>query len=600
MADSRPKKSSHSAINRIPDDDERPEATDESLERHAIPAVIYAAKSTEDRKGSIDTQLEDCRALATQAGAHVIGEYKDDGFSAYKGNRGPDLERAKSRAAEAANSASAALLVVQHSDRLARGPGDGPGAADHLIEVIIWARRNGVRLVSAQDPQSFENIALGVMMGERNHEDSKRKAAAVKAGKRRQFERGEWGGGPAPDGYVVEREFRDGGEPTRRLVIDEDRAQIIRMAFQLGEQGHGDPTIAKRLNAAGYRTQARRPFSRRRVQDMLTNPVYAGAVALHRGAGQEANWKADHPALVDRELFQRVASQRKDRDKAATGRPKGGRPTFKSLLAKLAECGRCGERMYAKASPYRRKNGTQARRYVCANVHHQTGLCDAPPIDADLADLMIGDHLHHLILDFEQFRVAALSDARQRTASLERQIEGALGELDEIELREGKMEADYERRVVQDNMVAADLAARRIESLRYRRETTHRDLAHLREQLANVSSESADDAALDAYNERRPDFERIRDALQGTESDGGFVEKANEELRAVFKAFRLDSWLDAHITVDPIYRERPNRTDIAVREDASGNAHYEGRLTEADPAETGNCSQGYHPLPSMA
>ena len=58
------------------------------------PVVIYAAKSTEDKHGSIPTQLDDCRALAKREDWHVVGEFSDEGFSAYKGNRGPDLARA--------------------------------------------------------------------------------------------------------------------------------------------------------------------------------------------------------------------------------------------------------------------------------------------------------------------------------------------------------------------------------------------------------------------------------------------------------------------------------------------------------------------------
>src|SRR5437899_11738825 len=112
----------------------------------STPAVLYAAKSTEDKHGSIGTQLEDCRAKATQQGWEIVGEYRDEGFSAYKGNRGPGLAAARERAAEAAEGASAAVLIVQHSDRLGRGAGDAPGPAEHLAQIMVWARRHGVPL----------------------------------------------------------------------------------------------------------------------------------------------------------------------------------------------------------------------------------------------------------------------------------------------------------------------------------------------------------------------------------------------------------------------------------------------------------------------
>ena len=52
-------------------------------------AVIYAAKSTEDKHGSIPNQLDDCRALAARQGWEVTGEFTDEAFSAYKGEPRP-------------------------------------------------------------------------------------------------------------------------------------------------------------------------------------------------------------------------------------------------------------------------------------------------------------------------------------------------------------------------------------------------------------------------------------------------------------------------------------------------------------------------------
>src|SRR5262245_21801249 len=48
-------------------------------------AVIYAAKSTEDVHGSLPDQLRDCRIRAEREGWEVVGEEKDEKFSAYHG-----------------------------------------------------------------------------------------------------------------------------------------------------------------------------------------------------------------------------------------------------------------------------------------------------------------------------------------------------------------------------------------------------------------------------------------------------------------------------------------------------------------------------------
>ena len=113
-------------------------------------AVIYAAKSTEDKHGSIPTQLEDCRARAEREGWEVVGEFTDEAFSAYHGNRGPGLERAKALAVATAAEHGRCVLVAQDADRFARGAGDAPGAADHLGEVYFAMRRQGVALWSVR------------------------------------------------------------------------------------------------------------------------------------------------------------------------------------------------------------------------------------------------------------------------------------------------------------------------------------------------------------------------------------------------------------------------------------------------------------------
>lgn len=66
------------------------------------PAILYGAKSTLDRRRSLKTQLEDAREFAEENGWTVVGEYRDEGFSAFSGNRGPGLHAAEQHAERAA------------------------------------------------------------------------------------------------------------------------------------------------------------------------------------------------------------------------------------------------------------------------------------------------------------------------------------------------------------------------------------------------------------------------------------------------------------------------------------------------------------------
>src|SRR3954447_6115129 len=99
--------------------------------RSRVPTVLYAAKSTEDKAGSIPTQLADCRAMAEREGWEIVGEYQDEAVSAWSGNRGKDLEAAMEHAERLAREHGRCNLVVHHSDRLARGDAK---KARHLVE----------------------------------------------------------------------------------------------------------------------------------------------------------------------------------------------------------------------------------------------------------------------------------------------------------------------------------------------------------------------------------------------------------------------------------------------------------------------------------
>jgi hypothetical protein len=56
------------------------------------PCALYAAKSTEDRHGSIPDQLHDCRVAIEDAGSrHIHAGYTDEAVSAFSSNRGQGL-----------------------------------------------------------------------------------------------------------------------------------------------------------------------------------------------------------------------------------------------------------------------------------------------------------------------------------------------------------------------------------------------------------------------------------------------------------------------------------------------------------------------------
>lgn len=353
------------------------------LELSVIYCVLYAAKSTEDRHGSIPGQLKDCREAIERATDRVLaGEYFDEACSAFSGDRGPGLVDALRHAEELAREHGTAELWAQHSDRLARGDGR---TARHAVEIALWALKREVRIRTIQDPDTFRDLLYAVVTGQRNHEDARRKGLASAAGYRRALERGEYAGRKL-DGYRLAISIED-GKVIRRLEIDPDRRQAFELLFRLALKGKTCGAVARALNEAGWLTKPREkgrtpePWNASGVLKVMRNPRYAGLTVSRGKIIGAAHWppyitvRQHHrlQALIDA----RRRRQRKRRFNEAF------------LLSRILRCGRCDAPLHCQTA-FLREDGTYSRRYTCCS--HKRGChaerCDAPPVDADVLEPM--------------------------------------------------------------------------------------------------------------------------------------------------------------------------------------------------------------------
>jgi DNA invertase Pin-like site-specific DNA recombinase len=367
------------------------------MDAEAIACVIYAAKSTEDLRGSLPDQLHQCReAVHAESGREIVGEYADEAFSAYTGSRGPALREAMEHLEELAARDLEAELWALHSDRLARGDGR---VATHAVEIALWALKRNVRVRTLQDPDTFRDLLYAVVTGQRNHEDSRRKGLAISGGHRRAAQRGEPVGSRA-DGYRLVVEVDGQERVTKHLELDPNRQPAIEMIFRLALKGKRTGAIARALNDAGWRTK---PQSRKReplpwtcggVLGILGNARYAGVATLKGEIIGPAQW----PAYITLREHKRIKAQLGER------RPtKRYRQLETYLLARFSHCGLCGAPMHSHTGA-ERDDGTFARRYVCSGHSRgrHAGRCSAPRIDADVVEAMLVSALGTL-LGGEQF-----------------------------------------------------------------------------------------------------------------------------------------------------------------------------------------------------
>ena len=145
--------------------------------------------------------------------------------------------------------------------------------------------------------------------------------------------------------------------------------------FKMTGQSHPEITV-KAGEPLVLRISARKgkTWTGERVQDTLSNPVYAGRVCIYRRTPQERTGPGSWEPIVDPETFDHLGVKHSIRSR----HEKPGRPTKRYALSGLAVCDRCGSPMYGRTDPYTRKDGTQRRNYFCRELKHKTGACDAP------------------------------------------------------------------------------------------------------------------------------------------------------------------------------------------------------------------------------
>jgi hypothetical protein len=263
-----------------------------------------------------------------------------------------------------------------------------------------------------------------------------------------------------------------------------DRATVVRRIFQMADSGLGQHAIAQRLNVEGVPTfgglgnqRKADVWQRSYVKRVLTNSAVVGVFTPHQRRrdtqGKISRIPLDpidnyFPAVIERELFERVASRAQAT--AARGRNAAAGP--KSVFAGLLRCSHCGgivTRMVKRANVYlicsranrRRECKYQAVRY--RDVEHALienakviveeaprGL-DTEELEAAIANLdivvgIIGDEAQELTDELIREKSNAL---RARLREKEREYEEARESLRELRARRDALAKPYVARRLQ-------------------------------------------------------------------------------------------------------------------------------------------------------
>jgi DNA invertase Pin-like site-specific DNA recombinase len=508
-----------------------------------VPAVIYAAKSTPDEKGSTADQIAQVRKRLDEIGGReVVGKpFDEENVSAYHGNRGPELEAAITAAIAAADEHGEAELWVFHSSRLARGSGK-KAEGRSLLRIYVDLLERDVAIRSVENDSAFQHGAMVAITSDSDHQYSEALSSHVKRGKRDAAEAGRWPGGVAPDGYRREEYIDADGKARHRMVIDDERAPIVRRIFQMATSGHSSHAIARQLNREGIKTRPSSQYpegklwTNQRVHRLLGNSAYCARLEIKRGQRDASPPShGDWPALITEEEFDALHVPGRRRNHGA------GRPPTRSRLAlyKLARCNKCDGPMYARVSQFERADGSRQRYYHCANRHK--GVCDAPRVDAVLVDTGVASHLDKLFIDMEAWQADLAKVTDEHRDRIDRQLRSERAALSRLVSQEEKLRAVWIEAVDADSP-KADAREEAFLSVREKRIAAEGSVKAVEQRAAATPAGPPTDETLDLYSELA---RVVRE---------GDAEDLNDRLRLVFSAFLIET-VDGGVLVMPILRD---------------------------------------------
>lgn len=291
------------------------------METKRIRCAVYTRKSSEEGLdqtfNSLHAQREACEAYVLSQkheGWEVIRtEYDDGGFS------GGNMERPGLRKLLADIAAKRIdTVVVYKVDRLTRSLTD-------FAKIVEQFDGQGVSFVSVTQQfnttTSMGRLTLNVLLSFAQFErevTGERIRDKIAASKRK----GMWMGGVVPLGYDLHDHF---------LVLNEPEAERVREIYRIYLDLGCVSRLQDHLHSAGIRSKKRisktgratgdAVFSRGSLYELLRNPLYLGKIR-HK----EQTYPGLHPAIIDRDLWDRVQVKLANNAPKKRERPNGKEP----------------------------------------------------------------------------------------------------------------------------------------------------------------------------------------------------------------------------------------------------------------------------------
>ena len=215
----------------------------------------------------------------------------------------------------------------------------------------------------------------------------------VRRGMNETRQKGNFTGGFLIYGYKIEN---------KKVVIDDDRAEIVRYIFEQYSLGVYVQDIIASLTARGVLNKGK-PFARNTIYNILKNEKYSG-VYRHN----DEVFENIYPQIVPREIYARV------REKIKANKYGKRSVEVVYLLRHKLKCGYCGQPISAECGTS--KTGDKKRYYKCLGRKNHNGCKKA---------MIRKDYLENLIL-------STVIEELSKPTTLDRIVIGLLAEQEQF------------------------------------------------------------------------------------------------------------------------------------------------------------------------